>query len=541
MTDQLNQQEELDLRSYLRPIWRRKWIILAIVVVATAATYFIAAGQPKSYVASATLYVQVADPTVDITTAGVQQSAPSSQSIADVAQLITAQSVTDRVARTLRVPSTSAASAVTATPATNSDFVTVTATSGSPVLAARLANTYVSAFLGSRSQAVAGEALQARRGAQATLRSLPPGPANVGQRQTLEQDIQTYQQIQLNPSSGARQIDTAAVPSLPTSPRPVRDAVFGGVVGLVLGLIAAFCLELLDRRLMRVSTLESLYDRPVLAVLPHVSDPAPVPTGDGAVVTPQFLEELRTLRVTLRLASGPRAPRTIMVTSSLPREGKSTITRDLALVYAEAGERVLVIDADLRRPRIERLFGLQEGRGLAHILRGEASLSETALPARLSSPVPDVSDNGHRQGSASDDPRARGSLDVLAHGERLENPLALLSSERMTALLEEAAQAYDVVLLDTAPVLTVADCLPLLEVVESVVLVVRLGQTTRESAKRFDDLITRLPDITFSGVIANDARNQADDEGYGSYGRYGYSYYQDKRVERKQKAGTTAS
>ena len=543
MNDQQHRPETLDLRSYLRPIWRRKWIVLVIVVVATAATYLISARQQKSYVASTTLYVQTADPTQSITISG-SQAPPTTQAVADVAQLVVAQGVTNAVAHQIGMP-VSSAGTVTATPSSNSDFVTVTASSHSPVLAARLANTYASAFLRSRQQAVAAEAVRDQRAAQATLFDLPSNLKNLtdlSQRQTVLQQIETYRQIALSPSAGAQQIDTAAVPAVPSSPKPKRDAIFGGVVGLVLALIAAFCLELLDRRLVRVSTVESAYDRPVLAVLPHVSDPTPLADGQRPIVPAPFLEELRSLMVKLRLSAELEAPRVIMVTSTLPREGKSTVARDLALVYAEAGQRVLVIDGDLRRPSMSRLFGIEADEGLVQVLQGEAALSEVALPAMVPPGVAKMSTNGHGPSSSNGaDPLLGGSVDVLANGERINNPLAPLSSERMFELLAEARQAYDIVLLDTPPVLAVADCVPLLEIVDSVLLVARLGQTTEQAADRFTKLIHGLSNVTFSGVIANDIRSQFDDEGHGSYGRYGYDYYYGKsRRERRQIATVSA-
>src|ERR1035441_8774240 len=124
MNENENQTEALDVRAYLRPIWRRKWIVLPIVVVATAATYFISSSQQKTYVASASLYVQAADPTQNIAGSGFQ-GPPSSQSVADVAQLVVSEAAASEVARQLGVP-LSSASSVTATPATGSDFVTVT-------------------------------------------------------------------------------------------------------------------------------------------------------------------------------------------------------------------------------------------------------------------------------------------------------------------------------------------------------------------------------------------------------------------------------
>jgi Mrp family chromosome partitioning ATPase len=441
----------------------------------------------------------------------------------------------------------STAGAVTATPATGSDFITVTGTSHNPGLAARLANTYISVFLRSRQQAVKAEAERDAEAARVTLNGISGNPRNtsaVGQRQTVLQQIEAYKQIALNPSAGAKQINTALVPTLPSSPQPKRDAIFGGVVGLILGLIAAFGIELLDRTLVRVATVESIFGRPILAVLPHVSDPTPLVEGQEATVPAQFVEELRSLTVMLRLSAASEPPRTIMVTSALPREGKSTVTRDLALVYADAGMRVLVIDGDLRRPSMERLFGVKVERGLAQILRGEASLADAVVSAVTPSEGTEASSNGHGPASSrSAAGKPGGSVDLLAHGERLDNPLALMSSERMVTLLEDAYEAYDIVLMDTPPVLTVADSVPLLEVFDSVLLVARLGQTTRHAADRFKELIERLPDVTFSGVIANDQREQVDDEGYGTYGRYGYGYKSEtgRRRKSEQKAGTTAS
>jgi capsular exopolysaccharide synthesis family protein len=554
MNEQQNTPEELDIRSYFRPVWRRKWIILAIVVLAAGGTYFLSSRQQKSYVASTKVYLEVANPLATLSATASGQSAGAAgvtaQTLADAAQLVTTQQVTREVARRLGMRVSSAGS-VTANPDTGSSFITVTATSHKPRLAARLANAYAAAFLFSRQQSVRTAARGSLRAAQAALLSLPntaqnaqgtntAGPSNQSQTQSLQQQIQTYKQLVLNPSPGARQIDPAAVPGAPSSPKPARDAIFGGIVGLVLGVIVAFCLELLDRRLVRVSTVESTFGRPVLAVLPHVAEPSPADEAGRGVVPAPFVEELRSLRVMVRLAGNPEPPRTIMITSALPREGKSTLTRDLAIVYAESGERVLVIDADLRRPSMEESFRLEAEKGLVQVLRGETQLSEATIPARLSATV-EASSNGGGAVSANGDPRVHGSIDVLTHGERSENPGPLLSSKRMAALLEEASQAYDVVLMDTPPVLTVADGVPLMEMVDSVLLVARLGQTTRQVADRFNELIDRLPTVTFSGVIANDQREKLGDDGYGSYGRYGYGYYSTKRGEGEQTATTSAS
>ena len=189
---------------------------------------------------------------------------PPTRALADVAQLITDRAVTNAVARALGMPASSVGS-VAVTPSASSDFVTVTATSPRATLAARLANAYVAAFLSSRDHAVAAEAQRDEQVAQTTLATLPASSNDLNgtnERQALLQEIETYRQAVLNPSAGAQQIDTAAVPAAPSSPQPKRDAIFGGVVGLVLGLIAAFCIDLLDRRLVSIATVESVFGRP---------------------------------------------------------------------------------------------------------------------------------------------------------------------------------------------------------------------------------------------------------------------------------------
>jgi capsular polysaccharide biosynthesis protein len=175
------------------------------VVVAAAATYFISSRQQKQYVANTSVYVETADPTLNIGGGSAPQGPPMSQSLADVAQLITAQSVTSAVAQTLGVP-VSFARTMTATPGTDLSFVTVTATSHSPVLAARLANAYALVFLRSRQGTVAAAAGRDLRAAQATLASLPNGStaSDISQRQMLLQQIETYGQTTLNLSAGAR-------------------------------------------------------------------------------------------------------------------------------------------------------------------------------------------------------------------------------------------------------------------------------------------------------------------------------------------------
>jgi tyrosine-protein kinase len=497
--------EALDARAYLQPIWRRKWLILAVTVLAAAGTYFISDRQTKQYVTSAQVYVQVADPVGAVGNPSIG-AVRDDRSLRDVATLFTARPVLEGVAQRLGGQTGS----VSVSPQTGSNFLTVTAKSPNPQLAAKLVDTYVSVFLDQRREQVTTQARNLRLATQRTLRALPNTAAGRDARSDALNTIQGLQAVEQNPNAGARQINPAPIPAEPDSPKPTRNAIFGAILGLIVGVALAYGLELLDRRMLRVSTVESILDLPVLAALPHVRDPSPFVDGRPAIPH-GFLESFRSLRVNIQLAGVDQPGRTLIVTSALPQEGKSTVARDLALVHQEAGERVLVVDADLRHPAMAKLFGVDSELGLAQVLDGSATFDEAVVRG------------GASRATAGNGSRPSGSTDVLTHGKRVENPLVLLASGRLRTVLDVARGRYDVIIIDTAPVLVVTDAVPMLELVDGVVLVSRLGQSTRQAADRLRELLGRVPKARVIGAVANDMRQSYGDEGYGTYG-YGYGY-----------------
>jgi non-specific protein-tyrosine kinase len=515
--------QTLDWRAYARPMWRWKWMVLAITILATGGTYALTSREHKTYTTSTRVYVLNAEPQAGSV---ANFGPPTQQQLQDVATLFIGQTITNTVYRRLDLPIGSAGS-VAVSPESSSSFVDVTASSYSPVLAARLANTYVSVFLDSQAAAVAAVAESNAAAARATLRTIPArGVANQSQRSALLAQIEQYDTAARNPSSGAQQVDTALAPSAPSSPRPVRDAVFAGVIGLLLAIGLAYLLDLFDRRVVRVSSVQSLYGRPVLAVLPHVSKAALRVNGSPAT-PPAFVEVMRGLRVNLRLARADQRRNSVLITSGLPSEGKSTVARDLAFACADAGERVLLVDCDLRRPSLAGMFAVEPEHGLVQVLRREATPAQAAVTVFRTNPS---SANGSaRRAVAGGDPRVHGSITLLAHGERTESPAALLTSPAMTELLTTASSVYDIVILDSSPILTVSDAIPLLDQVGAVLFVARIGTTTRDEAQRLTELGERVPGMNLVGVVVNDMRDGYLHEGYGSYGQYGYGY---SRAER---------
>ena len=548
--------DSFDLYEYLSPIWRRKWLIALLVIVAAGGAYGIARSHrthaAPQYVASTRVYFDVADP-VDLVGNQGTPAPPSGPDMEDIATLFTGQAITQQAYKLLGLQVGRAGSVQVAPLASGAavvlgtSIIVVTATSPTPVLAARLANAYVQAFLGARRADEAAAAKGQANTVQAELNSLPSTPANAAERQQFQVTLALLRTQERDPSAGAEQINVATPPSSPTAPpaprSPAFDAAVAAFVALLLGIGIALATSMLDRRLVRVSAVEASYGRPVLSVLPHV--PLAAPFDDGRAVLPEgHVETLRALRVSLRLSAGKGAPQSVLVTSAVPGEGKSTLARNLALVHADAGDSVLLIDADLRRPSVPALLGIQSDVGLTHVLIGDSTLEEAVVHvAGRDAPAPSAG-SARANGAAGSRSRraatvkaaadvlghganrtARGRLDVLCHGDVLENPVPLLASDAMGDLLAAAGERYDIVIIDSAPLLAVTDTVPLIQIADAVLLVARVGVTTRDAAERATEAADRVPDANVLGVVANDVRDRYLDSGYGDMysGRYGYS------------------
>ncbi len=555
----VNHQETVDLRSYLRPIWRRKWLIVAITVLAAGGAYAItklhhSSSGPPRYSSTTQVYIETADPTSVVgPNAGAPQP-PDSTQMSDAGYLFTGQTITSAVYKELHLPVGSAGTVTAAPNNSGSAFydgtsiLNITATSSSPALAAKLANTYVSVYLASRSAAYASTASSDARADQQELDGLPNTTANAATRSNLQVEILSLRAQARNPQAEAYQVATATVPTSPIStgtPRsPVVYAAIAAAIALLLGVAIAFGLSMFDRRLLEVPAIEQSYGHDVLAILPHVGNASPADHGRAAI-PPHLVEALRALRVNLRLSGGgKRGPRTLLVTSAMPGEGKSTLARNLALVCAEGGERVLLIDADLRRPSMTGLFAVDPESGLTQVLEGDVSPGHAVVQI-ISGEQQHASSNGASANGtpagAFDAPlktRVTGSLDLLAHGELLENPVTLLASREMETLLTSARDLYDIIVIDSAPILAVTDTVPLLDRVDGVLLVARVGVTTRDAAQRLSDTINRVGGVKVLGVVANDVRDTFLDSGYGGMysGRYGGYGYRDSARESKQPA-----
>jgi polysaccharide biosynthesis transport protein len=501
--------ERSDFRDYLRPIVGRWWLVVLVVGIATAGAYLYSERLPKKYTAATPLYVS--NSVTDKILVGAD-AAPSDRDVANIAALITSGPVARAVAREMRYPGASRdlLRDVTAKPTSGSDFITVTATAGTPALAADRANAFAHTFITLREQQQRRDARAAIGVLRRQIASLPQGAGGRSQRTQLQQKIDQLQVVTAANTTGAgvQQISAATPPASPTAPEPVRNALFAFVVSLALAVTAAFGLERLETRIKSVRDLERAYGLPVLAEVPRAPRHLRRLRKRRLELSQPFREPMRRLRMAVEVASVERPIRTILVTSAAPGEGKSTVLTHLAMTYRASGDWVLITDTDLRKPNLDALLRVEREPGLTEVLSGTCHLEEVvqSLGAKTTSaaavtagqrPTP-MYGGGSGNGAAAD-----GQLSVIASGGASESSLDLLGSHRMLGILDALESTYDVILVDSPPLLAVADTMPLISRVDAVLVVARLGHSTWDAAERLSDELSRLPSARVLGVVAN--------------------------------------
>ncbi len=329
-------------------------------------------------------------------------------------------------------------------------------------------------------------------------------------------------------ASNIRVVDPAEPPRKPARPNLLLNMAMAAVLGLGLGVGAAFFQEYLDNSLKSPEDVERFLGLPALALIPAVESlngrqhhlpghatPWSLPSASGdarpSLAAPAWYridtnskqnsslaEAFRSLRTSVLLSSADRPPRTLLVSSSQPGEGKTTISVNLSISLAQLGQRVLLIDGDMRRPCVRKALDLPNGLGVVSFLTGQQDWRAAVCPAG----VP--------------------YLDALVCGPLPPNPAELLSCDRMRTLLREASQEYQFVLVDSPPLLNVADSRILASLVDGVVLVVRGGTTPRELAIRAH-AYARDVGAHMIGVVLNNLDLRKGDDYYYRY--YHYDYY----------------
>jgi Mrp family chromosome partitioning ATPase/capsular polysaccharide biosynthesis protein len=532
------------LADYVTILRRRKWIIVALPVIAAVSAYAVSNTQSALY--QSTAQVLVNRSSIVSAISGVTDPALGDphRFLTTEASIARSPVLASRVASAAGVSGLSAGAvlgASTITPRSDADLLDISVSWDDGTDAARIANAYASEFTRYKTE------LDTQRidDALHTLRTRVRALQAQGQTGSSSYSILVQEQSQLETIGTLLANNTSvlqpAVGAGKIRPRPKRTALIGGLLGGVFGLALAFLAEALDRRVRSESEIEDTLGLPLIGRVP--APPRHLRDTNGLVMLAEpagpYAESFRKLKTSIEFLNLDRGARTIMVTSALPREGKSTTIANLAVAFARAGRSVSLVDLDLRRPFLHSFFYRGSARGISDVLIGGDKLSGALRPVVLppaSSPGPASTNGSH--------PHARIALDVQGDSRPIVNLLPagtalaagadavarLLENERLDAVLAELAEQSDLVLVDAPPLLAVDDAMRLTAKVDALVVVLHAGiprPLLKELARQLE--ASRAPALGFilTGV------SEADGYGYGyGYGYGPYSYDVPTKAER---------
>ncbi len=492
--------------NFARMLRDQAFLIIGVTLLFVAIGLGYSLSQQKQYKATASLSVVDPGLAVGVTTTGQTQAALAAQEGGRVSRPEVAARVKKVVNTSLTIPQLEGAISTRVDPTSN--VLYVQATASNPKLAANLANAFAQQDAYVTTQQTRGQYAAQVKSLQSDLKSVPSV-----QKSALETTLAHAQAIA---SSGTpvSVISVAGPPGSPSQPQTLRNTLIVGLIGLIVAIALADARRARDRRMRRPEEIEAEFDLPLIG---HVSRNALGHGGSGVngrrPLTPADLESFRVLRQNLQLLDTGGGLRSVAVTSALAQEGKSTIAVMLAHANAAAGKRTLLVECDLRRPALASRLGLQQAPGLSDYLTGRAR-PEDVLQTVPAIPMGRSSLNG----SSSTDVDGGGPRFVCITAGSSPRPAELLATERFRGFLSQVRDAYDLVIIDTSPLLAVVDTLELLPLVDGVAICVRAAKTTRDDAARIKDALARTKERP-TGVVLTGVTPRVDPS-YGYYQSY---------------------
>jgi polysaccharide biosynthesis transport protein len=480
--------DESPLGDYLRVIRRRKWIVVALVILAAGAAYAVSQLQQAEYEGQAQMILTQQD-----LLAGVsgQQSPPDAaqadrivQTMADLARVpaVTARTLSAAGVHDLTPAELLATSSVT--PSTNADVITFTVTHHDRDTAARLATAYAQQFGAYRHDLDTSSIANAQARIASELKKLNPAPGSATYNY-LQQQSQQLQSLQVFQSPNAYVVHSASS-ATQVRPKPLRNAVLAGIVGLLLGVALAFLVETLDTRVHGVDEVRNRLGLRVLARIPTLrrrQDPLVMLDDPWS---PQA-EAFRSLRINLDLTDFRRHAKKIMIAGAQHDEGKSTTAANLAVALARAGRSVAVIDCDLHKPSLHTFFDINPAVGLTDVLLGDVPLERAIVSVNVSegaSLSSSVNGNGSNPTAAV--------VQVVPRGHaRIEEKL--VAGERIGRVLRALESRAEYMIVDTPPLLQFGDGAGVSAHVDAVVVVVGLKDCRRSALDELRRVLAVLP------------------------------------------------
>ncbi len=458
-------EEQEGLSRFVQILRERIWLILGIVALTTGIAILYVVTAQKVYEAEADLLISPisGEQNPAYVIAGLpQESSDPTRDVETAARLVTTLDVAARVADKLDNGETpqSLQANVRAEPVAQSDIIAVTGSANTPEDSQAIANTFAEEAVAERTERMRSQIDERLPALEASQEAGEGGAALADQIAQLK--------ILRSGDDPTIEVETLAdLPDSPVSPRPALSVAGGLLAGLILGIAVAFASRVLDPRLRREEQLRQLYRLPILARIPiETSKRGDRPLSPNSL-SPSSLEAYRALRATLAATRREGGSRVLLVTGPAPSEGKTTTAINLATSLLAAGNRVILIEGDLRRPAIGRALGTAPKRGVVSVLLESVDLSDAL-----------VTDSAYGENL--------GLLLADYEGGWVTELFSLPAAERM---VEEARLLADYVIIDSPPLTEVVDALPLARLADDVLIVTRLGNSRLSAVHRLGELL----------------------------------------------------